>query len=191
MENRRVFWWLVSWSLVKVGAIPSIKMALDKGAKSVVLMSGVTSEFKTWLKSLQDIFYPSNLEVFSMFWLFSWKISNGHAMKQAVSYDGCISLAAHVDRVYIPKKYGTGWASQPPCYVQLRCLRFFRVFRCLKMAGHMGRPDGKVVMKDSLKPVAKKLEAGKNPKPAIMDLCGFSGKIGSCCQTQQMMHVSL
>lgn len=47
MENSRVFWWLVSWSLVKVGAIPSIKMALDKGAKSVVLMSGVTSEFKT------------------------------------------------------------------------------------------------------------------------------------------------
>ena len=31
---------------VKVGAIPSIKMALDKGAKSVVLMSGVASEFK-------------------------------------------------------------------------------------------------------------------------------------------------
>lgn len=93
MENRRVSWWLVSWSLVKVGAIPSIKMALDKGAKSVVLMSGVTSE---------DIFYLSNLEVFSMFWLFSWKIqknSNGHAMKQAVSYDVCISLAAHVDRV--------------------------------------------------------------------------------------------
>lgn len=41
-----------------------------------------------------------------------------------------------------------------------KILRFFRVFRCLKMAGHMGRPDGKVVMKDSLKPVAKKLEAG-------------------------------
>ena len=36
----------------------------------------------------------------------------------------------------------------------------FFAFFARKIAGHMGRPDGKVVMKDSLKPVAKKLEAG-------------------------------